>query len=73
VQTVGTDVQNERIKVELSVDPSFHSNIPLQHGLRGTTEVLVERATPLAIALRVAGRYLAGQSRLSPGDSSGPK
>lgn len=65
VQTVGTDVQDTRIKVELAVNPSFQFSVPLQHGLRGTTEVLVERATPLAIALRVAGRYLGGQPRSS--------
>jgi membrane fusion protein (multidrug efflux system) len=65
VQTVGTDLQDSHIKVELVVSPSFQFPIPLQHGLRGTTEVLVERATPLAIALRVAGRYLGGQPRSS--------
>jgi membrane fusion protein (multidrug efflux system) len=65
VQTVGTDLQDSHIKVELVVGPSFQFPVPLQHGLRGTTEVLVERATPLAIALRVAGRYLGGQPRSS--------
>ncbi|MBO0910425.1 MAG: HlyD family efflux transporter periplasmic adaptor subunit [Acidobacteria bacterium] len=62
VETVGADLQDGHIKVELLVKPKFRSTIPLQHGLRGTTEVLVERATPLAIALRVAGRYLGGQA-----------
>jgi membrane fusion protein (multidrug efflux system) len=70
VQTVGIDVQNARIRVELLVNPSFHSDIPLQHGLPGTTEVLVERATPLMLALRIAGRYLGGQPQSSPGISS---
>jgi membrane fusion protein (multidrug efflux system) len=70
VQTVGTDVQDAHIKVELLVNPSFHSSIPQQHGLRGTTEVLVERGTPLAIALRVAGGYLGGRSGASPGGTA---
>jgi len=70
VETVGADVQDGHIKVELLVNPAFRSNIPLQHGLRGTTEVLVERATPLGIALRVAGRYLEGQPGTSTRNSA---
>lgn len=70
VETVGADLQDGHIKVELLVNPGFSSRIPLQHGLRGTTEVLVERATPLVIALRVAGRYLEGQAGTSARNSA---
>ena len=70
VETVGADLQDGHIKVELRVNPALRSSIPLQHGLRGTTEVLVERATPLGIALRVAGRYLEGQAGTSTRNSA---
>jgi len=72
VQTVGTDVHDAHIKVELLVSPSVQTRIPLQHGLRGTTEVLVERATPLEIALRVAGRYL-GSTNASRTSAESPE
>lgn len=70
VETVGADLQDGHIKVELLVNPMFRSSIPLQHGMRGTTEVFVERATPLVIALRVAGRYLEGQAGTSTRSSA---
>src|SRR6266566_4245193 len=58
VETVGIDPENGRIRVELVVNSGFHSRIPMQHGLRGTTEVLVDRATPLTIVVRAAGRHV---------------
>jgi hypothetical protein len=45
--------------VELRVDPSRPCRIPLQHGMPGSVEVAVERVTPVALILRLAGRMLA--------------
>ena len=47
-----------RVRVELSVEPASVPHVPLQHGLPGTLEIQVERATPAALVLRYAGRLL---------------
>jgi membrane fusion protein (multidrug efflux system) len=57
VTTVGTDAPDGYVRVEFLVDSESHSRIPLQHGLRGTTEVLVERTSPLRVLLRILGRW----------------
>jgi membrane fusion protein (multidrug efflux system) len=58
VARVANEARDGRIRVELTVQPPPHSNIPLQHGLQGTAEVAVERTTPLRLALRMAGAAL---------------
>ena len=59
VERVATEAADGRVRVELSVEPASAPRIPLQHGLPGTLEIRVERATPAALALRHAGRLLA--------------
>lgn len=58
VTRVGNDVHEGRVRVELDIHPDPASAIPLQHGLPGQVEVEVERITPLALVLRVAGRAI---------------
>jgi len=57
VSHVAGEVRDGSVRVELAVDRSSPS-IPLQHGLPGTVEVEVERATPASLVLRNAGRAL---------------
>lgn len=47
------DPDGEGVRVELSIDGT--SGVPLQHGLPGTVEVVVDRASPAALVLRAAG------------------
>ena len=59
VTRVANEVRDGSVRVEMAVDGSSNSAIPLQHGLPGTVEVEVERATPASLILRSAGRMLA--------------
>ena len=68
VSSVGSEVRDGRVRVELAVHPDPSSPIPLQHGLPGTVEVEVERVSPAALVLRIAGRMVAG-----PGSAPGPR
>jgi membrane fusion protein (multidrug efflux system) len=58
VTSVGTEVHDGKVRVELEVRPDPASRIPLEHGLPGTVEVDVERASPARLAFRAAGRTL---------------
>jgi len=58
VARVASEARYGRIRVELDVEPDPASRIPLQHGLPGTVEVEVDRATPAHLALRAAGKLL---------------
>ena len=58
VQHVAGEVRDGAVRVELAIDTSKPIRIPLQHGLPGTVEVEVERTTPAALLMRVAGRML---------------
>jgi len=58
VQSVGSEVRDGRIRVELAIDPNTHTTIPIQHGLPGSVEVQVERVSPAILALRAAGRLV---------------
>jgi multidrug resistance efflux pump len=62
VSRVAGEVRDGSVRVELAVDRSSPS-IPLQHGLPGTVEVEVERATPASLILRNAGRTLSKGTR----------
>ncbi|APR85660.1 Membrane fusion component of tripartite multidrug resistance system [Minicystis rosea] len=70
VAKVASEARYGRIRVELDVTPDPHSRIPLQHGLPGSVEVEVERATPARLALRAAGKVLgrSGPSRRGAGE-----
>lgn len=60
VSRVGSEIRDGSVRIELSVDRPAPPRIPLEHGLPGTLEIQVERATPAALVLRNAGRLLAG-------------
>ncbi len=59
VSRVASEPLDGRIRVELGLDQAPSVPVPLQHGLPGTLEVEVERISPAALVLRVAGRTLA--------------
>jgi membrane fusion protein (multidrug efflux system) len=57
VTRVGEEVQNGYVRVELT--PGEERRIALQHGQPGAVEIIVERAAPASILLRLAGQPLA--------------
>lgn len=59
VTRVASEIRDGTVRVELAVDESQPTRIPLQHGLPGSVEVTVERVTPAALILRTAGRMIA--------------
>ena len=59
VTRVAGEVRDGSVRVELAIDRSASTAIPLQHGLPGTVEIEVERVTPAALILRNAGRMIA--------------
>lgn len=58
VDRVAGEVRDGTVRVELLVDDSKPSRIPIQHGLPGAVEVAVERVTPATLILRTAGSML---------------
>lgn len=52
VSHVASEPYDGAIRVELLVRPESAASIPVQHGMPGTTEVEVERASPWALLLR---------------------
>jgi multidrug resistance efflux pump len=60
VANVASEPREGRVRVEMLVHADPASAIPLQHGLPGTVEVEVERASPAVLLLRAAGRRLTG-------------
>lgn len=60
VSHLASEVREGRVRVELEVLPS-ETDVPLQHGLPGTLEVEVERASPLILVLRAAGKLVDGR------------
>ena len=58
VASVGSEVRDGRVRVELLVNGSG-ARIPVQHGLPGSVEVQVEYASPASLTLRAAGRLVA--------------
>ena len=59
VASVGSEVRDGRVQVELALRPHVASPIPLQHGLPGTVEVKVDSVSPAVLVLRTAGQLLA--------------
>jgi multidrug resistance efflux pump len=57
VLRVAKEPRAGKIRVELTI-PSRHASIPLQHGLLGTVEIEVERASPAVLVLRAAGALM---------------
>jgi membrane fusion protein (multidrug efflux system) len=56
---VAGEVRDGAVRVEMTIDANSVSRIPLQHGLPGSVEIEVERATPWMLLLRHAGRMWA--------------
>ncbi|MBI4614868.1 MAG: HlyD family efflux transporter periplasmic adaptor subunit [Planctomycetes bacterium] len=63
VETVASEARDGRVRVELVLEPDPASPIRLEHGLPGSVEVEVERVSPATLALRSAGKLLAGPAR----------
>ncbi len=61
VRSVGSEVREAQVRVELAFPSRRATRIPLEHGLPGEVEVEVERVSPAVLALRAAG-----QSVLAP-------
>lgn len=57
VERVASEVRDNIVRVELSIQPSG-SRIPLQHGMPGSVEIEVERISPAALAMRLAGSFV---------------
>ena len=60
VSRVGRELRDGSVRVELSLDQNRASRVPLGHGLPGTLEIEIDRATPASLMLRHAGRMVAG-------------
>ena len=58
VSTVASEIRDGKVRVELNIARSPALAVPLQHGLPGSVEVEVERATPAALTLRTAGQLI---------------
>jgi multidrug resistance efflux pump len=59
VTRAASEVRDGSIRVELELDHSHPTRIPLEHGLPGTLEIEVELATPASLVLRSIGRMIA--------------
>ena len=55
VVRVANEPNDGELRVELAVDPASTGRIPLEHGMPGSVEVEVERASPAVLVLRGAG------------------
>jgi membrane fusion protein (multidrug efflux system) len=58
VISVGNEPLADEVRVELDIQPKSAPDIPLGHGLTGTTEIEVEHASPLQLVLRAIGQQL---------------
>ena len=55
VTSVAREIRDGSVRVELAVAPESAFRGPLQHGMTGSVEVVVEQITPLWLLLRSAG------------------
>jgi len=60
VTRVAGETRDQRVRVELAIQQSAASKIPLQHGMPGAAEIEVERVAPLALLARSLGQTLSG-------------
>ena len=58
VTSVGGELRDGRVRVELAVHPDPASGIPMQHGLPAIAEIDVERVSPVRLVLRSIGARL---------------
>jgi membrane fusion protein (multidrug efflux system) len=62
VTRVASEIRDDVVRVELTIDSAAASRVPMQHGLPGSVEVNVEEKPPAVLALRAAGLLLSGPS-----------
>jgi multidrug resistance efflux pump len=60
VTVVAGEARYGRVRVELQPAPVSGSRIPLQHGLPGSLEVVVEEVAPATLVLRAVGEATSG-------------
>jgi membrane fusion protein (multidrug efflux system) len=58
VRSIGSEVHDGMLRIELDADTASWAHVPLQHGLPGTLEIEVERVSPATLLLRSAGRMV---------------
>ena len=58
VSEVAAEIRDGNARVELEIQPGSSFRGTLEHGMPGTLEVVVERATPLSLVMRSAGQWL---------------
>jgi len=61
VAHVADEAHEGHVRVELSILNGNARDIPLQHGLPGSVEVEIERASPAQLVFRAAGKKLASE------------
>jgi membrane fusion protein (multidrug efflux system) len=66
VVAVGNEPIDGRVRVELALVVASAPTIPLGHGLSGTAEVEIERASPAELVLRTVGKRLTTLQSQSP-------
>lgn len=71
VAHVASEVRGGTVRVELRVEENGLS-LPLQHGLPGSVEVEVEKASPAVLLLRAAGKVVEGRRGASSESSESP-
>lgn len=55
VRRVGAEARDGSVEVILTPQPDLSARLPLQHGVRGTIDIEIERVTPAALLLRRVG------------------
>lgn len=67
VNRVGTEIRDNRVRVEFTPELSSESHIIMQHGLPGSIEVSVGQLAPAVMILRAAGQLMSGsRQQLNP-------
>lgn len=56
VTDVATELRDGQTRIELTIEPSSETRIPLQHGLPGVVDVTIEQTSPAKLVLRAAGK-----------------
>jgi membrane fusion protein (multidrug efflux system) len=59
VSRVGSEVRDNLVRVELTPRAADRTRLPMQHGLPGTAEVMVDQMAPALMLLRASGQMLA--------------
>jgi membrane fusion protein (multidrug efflux system) len=65
VTDVASEVRNDHARVDLAI-VATSGRIPLQHGLPGSVEIEIERASPASLVLRAAGQVVARSKPNTP-------